>query len=37
VLKIEAGSFRPPDALIRKIEQLLHIRLRADLESRVEG
>ncbi len=30
VLKIEAGSFRPPDALVRKIEQLLKVRLRAD-------
>ncbi len=29
VLKIEAGSFRPPDALIRKIEHLLRVRLRA--------
>ncbi len=30
VLKIEAGGFHPPDALVRKIEQLLKIRLRAD-------
>lgn len=30
VLKIEAGAFRPPDAQIRKIEQLLKVRLRAD-------
>lgn len=30
VLKIESGSFRPPDALIRKIEHQLGIRLRAD-------
>ncbi|HTT72905.1 MAG TPA: multiprotein-bridging factor 1 family protein [Thermoplasmata archaeon] len=30
VLKIEAGSFRPPDALVRKIEHLLKVRLRAD-------
>ncbi|MCI4350412.1 MAG: multiprotein bridging factor aMBF1 [Thermoplasmata archaeon] len=29
VLKIEAGSFRPPDGQIRKIEQMLKIRLRA--------
>jgi putative transcription factor len=32
VLKIESGSFRPPDALIRKIEHLLHVRLRAPPE-----
>ena len=37
VLKIEAGSFHPPDALVRKIEQLLKIRLRADLSSTAEG
>jgi putative transcription factor len=30
VLKIESGHFRPPDQTIRKIEQLLKIRLRAD-------
>jgi len=30
VLKIESGHFRPPDAQIRKIEQLLKIRLRAE-------
>ena len=33
VLKIESGSFRPPDALIRKIEHQLGIRLRADPEA----
>ncbi|MGI0132149.1 MAG: helix-turn-helix domain-containing protein [Thermoplasmata archaeon] len=33
VLKMESGSFRPPDATIRKIESLLKIRLRADLPS----
>ena len=33
VLKIESGSFRPPDALVRKIEHLLQIRLRADPET----
>ncbi len=33
VLKIEAGSFRPPDALVRKIEQLLKVRLRAEPET----
>jgi putative transcription factor len=32
VLKLESGSFRPPDATIRKIERLLRIRLRADPE-----
>ena len=32
VLKIESGNFRPPDALVRKIEQLLKLRLRADPE-----
>jgi len=32
VLKLESGSFRPPDATIRKIEKLLRIRLRADPE-----
>jgi len=30
VLKMESGHFRPPDQTIRKIEQLLKIRLRAD-------
>jgi putative transcription factor len=30
VLKLESGNFRPPDATIRKVEQLLKIRLRAD-------
>jgi putative transcription factor len=30
VLKIESGGFRPPDALVRKIEHLLQIRLRAE-------
>ena len=33
VLKIESGSFRPPDALIRKIEHLLQVRLRAEPEA----
>jgi putative transcription factor len=32
ILKLEAGSFRPPDATIRKVERLLRIRLRADPE-----
>lgn len=30
VLKIEAGGFHPPDALVRKLEHLLKVRLRAD-------
>jgi putative transcription factor len=30
VLKIESGNFRPPDTMIRKIESMLKIRLRAD-------
>jgi len=33
VLKIESGSFRPPDALVRKLEHLLKIRLRAEPEA----
>ncbi len=37
VLKIESGSFRPPDALIRKIEHQLGIRLRADPEPSPTG
>ena len=32
VLKIESGGFHPPDAMVRKIERLLKIRLRADPE-----
>jgi putative transcription factor len=32
VLKLESGSFRPPDGTIRKVERLLRIRLRADPE-----
>jgi len=32
VLKIESGSFRPPDARVRKIEHLLKVRLRAEPE-----
>ena len=32
VLKIEAGNFHPPDALVRKLERLLQVRLRADVE-----
>ncbi|HUI38893.1 MAG TPA: multiprotein-bridging factor 1 family protein [Thermoplasmata archaeon] len=30
VLKLESGSFRPPDPTIRKVEHLLGIRLRAE-------
>ncbi len=30
VLKLESGSFRPPDSTIRKVETLLRIRLRAE-------
>jgi putative transcription factor len=33
VLKIEAGGFHPPDALVRKLEQLLKVRLRAEPEA----
>lgn len=32
VLKIESGGFHPPDALVRKIEHLLKIRLRAETQ-----
>ncbi len=32
VLKLESGGFHPPDALVRKLEHLLKIRLRADPE-----
>jgi putative transcription factor len=32
VLKIESGGFRPSDVMVRKIERLLKIRLRADPE-----
>jgi len=32
VLKIESGNFRPPDALVRKIEHILKVRLRAEPE-----
>ena len=30
VLKIESGGFHPPDDLVRRIERLLKVRLRAD-------
>jgi len=32
VLKIESGGLHPPDALVRKLEHLLKIRLRAEPE-----
>jgi putative transcription factor len=32
VLKIESGGLHPPDALVRKLEHLLKVRLRADPE-----
>ncbi len=32
VLKIESGNFHPPDQLVRKLERLLQVRLRADKE-----
>jgi len=37
VLKIESGAFRPPDALVRKIEHLLQVRLRAEPEPPGQG
>jgi putative transcription factor len=33
VLKMESGSFRPPDTMIPRLEHLLKIRLRADPEA----
>ena len=33
VLKIESGGFHPPDALVRKLEHLLKVRLRAEPEA----
>jgi len=30
VLKIESGDFHPPDTLVRKLEHLLKVRLRAE-------
>jgi len=32
VLKIESGDLHPPDALVRKLEHLLKVRLRAEPE-----
>jgi putative transcription factor len=37
ILKIESGNFHPPDALVRKMEHLLKVRLRADPESMPSG
>jgi len=34
VLKIESGNFHPPDALVRKLEHVLKVRLRAEPESK---
>jgi putative transcription factor len=33
ILKLESGGLHPPDALVRKIEHLLKIRIRAEPES----
>jgi putative transcription factor len=33
VLKIETGELHPPDALVRKLEHLLKVRLRAEPET----
>ena len=33
VLKIETGTMHPPDELVRKLEHLLKVRLRASPES----
>ena len=30
VLKLESGAFHPPDDLVRRVERLLKVRLRAD-------
>ncbi len=32
VLKLESGNFHPPDALVRKLERALQVRLRAEPE-----
>jgi len=34
VLKIESGAIHPPDALVRKLEHLLKVRLRAEPEGK---
>jgi putative transcription factor len=35
ILKLESGGLHPPDQLVRKLERLLKIRLRADPEPKV--
>jgi len=37
VLKIESGSLHPPDTLVRKLEHLLKVRLRATDEPSTQG
>jgi len=37
VLKLEAGGFHPPDELVRKVEHLLKVRLRAEPEAAGSG
>jgi len=37
VLKIETGELHPPDALVRKLEHLLKVRLRAEPEAGTQG
>ena len=37
VLKIESGSLHPPDTLVRKLEHLLKVRLRATAEPSTQG
>jgi len=37
VLKLESGAFRPPDSLVRKVEHLLQVRLRAEPEATGKG
>ena len=37
VLKIESGTLHPPDSLVRKLEHLLKVRLRASPEPAAQG
>jgi putative transcription factor len=37
VLKIESGNFHPPDDLVRRLERLLQVRLRAEPEPAASG
>jgi putative transcription factor len=37
VLKIESGTMHPPDALVRKLEHLLKVRLRASPETTAQS